>query len=244
MLWHEYVKMKALKNTATHTSKTSRSKATKRYRSLGISMVLISFFLFLEPAVKAQSRYSETILVLQTLYQDEIQAIHNYLAYAEKAAAEKYPNIAKLFRSLAASESVHARNFESLLSTLGEKTKNFPLVKPEVSSTQRHLELSTALEIEEIDKKYPKFIERIKPENYAQAIQYIIYAWKAEKQHRALLKKIRSGTGIFFGLLTKKIEESPSQYFVCQNCGSTLSEIPEVTCPICGGPCSNYQEIK
>lgn len=236
--------MKALKNTATHTSKTSRSKATKRYRSLGISMVLISFFLFLEPAVKAQSRYSETILVLQTLYQDEIQAIHNYLAYAEKAAAEKYPNIAKLFRSLAASESVHARNFESLLSTLGEKTKNFPLVKPEVSSTQRHLELSTALEIEEIDKKYPKFIERIKPENYAQAIQYIIYAWKAEKQHRALLKKIRSGTGIFFGLLTKKIEESPSQYFVCQNCGSTLSEIPGVTCPICGGPCSNYQEIK
>lgn len=236
--------MKPIKNNTTHTRKTFKSNVVKRYRCLGISMILISFFLCLEPAGNAQSRYSETILVLQTLYQDEIQAMHNYLAYAEKAAAEKYPNIAKLFRSLAASESVHARNFETLLSALGEKTKNFPLVKPEVSNTQRHLELSTAVELEEIDKKYPQFIERIKPENYAEAIRYIIYAWKAEKQHRELLKKIRSGTGIFFGLLTKKIEESPSQYFVCQNCGSTLSEIPEVTCPICGGPCSNYQEIK
>jgi rubrerythrin len=45
-------------------------------------------------------------------------------------------------------------------------------------------------------------------------------------------------------LLTKKIEEHPSQYFVCQNCGSTLSKIPEFTCPICGGPSANYKEIK
>jgi rubrerythrin len=220
------------------------SKAAKRYRCLGIPMVLIGFFLFLEPAVKAQSEYSETISVLQTLYRDEIQAMRNYRTYAEKAAAEKYPNIAKLFRALAASESVHARNFEALLSALGEKTENLPQLKPEVSSTQRHLELSTALELKEIDSTYPQFIERVQPENHAEAIRYIFYAWKAEKQHRELLKKIQSGTGIFFGLLTKKIEEHPAQYFVCQNCGSTLSKIPEFTCPICGGPSANYKEIK
>jgi len=220
------------------------SKTAKRYQCLVISVVLVSLFFFLEPAVKAQSGYNETICVLQTLYKDEIQALHNYRAYAEKAAAEKYPNIARLFKTLAASETVHARNFEAILSALDEKTEKFSPLKPEVSNTQKHLELSTALELEEIDNKYPQFIERIKPENHAEAIRYIIYAWKAEKQHRELLRKIQSGTGIFFGLLTKKIEGSPSQYFVCQNCGSTLSQIPATTCPICGGPSANYTEIK
>jgi len=218
--------------------------AAKRYRFLGISLVLIGIFFFLEPAVQAQSGYNETISVLQTLYQAEIQTLHNYRACAEKAASEKYPNIAKLFVTLAVSESVHARNYEALLSALGEKVVKLPQLKPEVSSTQKNLELSTALEIEEIDKKYPQFIERIKPENHEEAIRCIIYAWKAEEQHRELLKKIQSGTGIFFGLLTKKIEGSPSQYFVCQNCGSTLSEIPETTCPICGGPAANYKATK
>ena len=219
-------------------------RTAKQYRLPGISMVLLGIFFFLAPAVKAQSGYNETISVLQILYKDELQALHNYRAFAEKAAAEKYPNIAKLFMALAASETVHARNFETLLSALGEAVEKLPQLKPEVSSTQKNLELSTALELEEIDNKYPQFIERIKPENHAEAIRYIIYAWKAEKQHRELLKKIQSGTGIFFGLLTKKIEGSPSPYFVCQNCGSTLSKMPETTCSICGGPSANYIEIK
>jgi rubrerythrin len=231
-------------NKKTLAGKMPMSKSAKRYRLPGISMVLVSLCLFLEPSLNAQPAYNETICVLQTLYKDEIQALHNYLAYAEKAAAEKYQNIAKLFRTLAASETAHARNFGALLSALGAGVENLPQLKPEVSSTQKHLELSTALELEEIDNKYPQFIERINPENHAEAIRYIIYAWKAEKQHRELLKKIQSGTGIFFGLLTKKIEGSPSPYFVCQNCGSTLSEIPATTCPICGGPSANYIEIK
>jgi rubrerythrin len=100
------------------------------------------------------------------------------------------------------------------------------------------------VELEEIDKKYPQFIEQITPENHAEAIQYITYAWEAEKQHRDLLKRIKSGTGIFFGLLTEKIEGSPSPYFVCQRCGSTLTELPPATCPICKGPAAEYKEIK
>jgi rubrerythrin len=219
-------------------------KAAKQYRFPNIALVLLSIFFFLAPVVKAQSGYNETISVLQALHKDEIQALHNYRAFAEKAAAEKYPNIAKLFMTLAASEAVHARNFEALLSALGEEVEKLPRLTPEVSSTQKNLELSTALELEEIDTKYPRFIERITPENHEEAIRYIIYAWKAEKQHRELLKKIQSGTGVFFGLLTKKIEGSPSPYFVCQNCGSTLSKMPETTCPICAGPSAKYIEIK
>ena len=217
---------------------------TDRYRYLSILVVMVCIFSFLLPAVSAQLRYPETISVLQILYQDEVQAFNDYQAYAKKAASEKYPNIAKLFMTLATSESIHARNFKRVLSDIGAEAQEVPGFEPKVSSTRKNLKLATAVELEEIDNKYPQFIKQVTPENHAEAIQYITYAWEAEKQHRALLKKIKSGTGIFFGFLTQKIEGSPSPYFVCQNCGSTLSEIPEATCPICGGPSVKYTEIK
>ena len=154
-------------------------KNRKKYRSFGILLVFIGIFPLCGPTLNARSEHSETISVLQSLYQDEMQALHNYQAFAKKAVSEKYPRI----------------------------------------------------------------IERIKPEKHAQAIRFITFAWESEKQHRELLKQMQSGTGIFFGLLTKRIEGSPSQYFVCQNCGSTLSKIPKVTCPICGEPPAKYEEI-
>jgi rubrerythrin len=183
-----------------------------RYRYLSISIVMACIFVFLLFAVciNAQSRYRETITVLQTLYQDEVQAFNDYQAYAKKAESEKYFNIAKLFISIAASESIHARNFKKILSDLGAEAEEILGFEPKVSSTRKNLKLATSVELEEIDNKYPQFIKQITPENHAEAIQYITYACKAEKQHRALLKKIKSGTGIFFGLLTKRIEASPS----------------------------------
>ncbi len=217
---------------------------TDRYRYISLTIVMVGIFSFLLPAVSAQLRYPETISVLKTLYLGEVRAHNNYWAYAKKAVSEKYPNIARLFITLATSESIHARNFKKILSDMGAEPEDIPRFEPKVSSTRKNLKLATAVELEEIDKKYPRYIKQITPENHSEAIQYINYAWKAEKQHRELLKKIKSGTGIFFGLLTQKIEGSPSPYFVCQNCGSTLSEIPESACPICGGPSAYYTEIR
>jgi rubrerythrin len=207
-------------------------------------MVFIFAFLLSAVCINAQSRYRETITVLQTLYQDEVQACNDYQAYAKKAASENYPNIARLFIAIAASESIHARNFKTLLSEIGVTVEEISGLEPKVSSTRKNLKLATSVELEEIDKKYPQFIKQITSENHTEAIHYITYAWEAEKQHRELMQKIKSGTGIFFGLLSQKIEGSPSPYFVCQNCGSTLSKIPEETCPICGGPSAKYKEIK
>jgi len=215
-----------------------------RYLSISIVMACIFVFLLFAVCINAQSRYRETITVLQTLYQDEVRAFNDYKAYAQKAASEKYPNIAKLFMTLSVSESIHAGNSKKLLSDIGAKAEEIAGFEPQVSSTRKNLKLATAVELEEIDRKYPQLIKQITPENHATAIQYITYAWEAEKQHQQLLKKIKSGTGIFFGLLTQKIEGSPSPYFVCQNCGSTLTEIPETTCPICGGATANYKEIE
>jgi rubrerythrin len=214
-----------------------------KYRVLCISMVLMNIFSLFGPTVNAQSEYSETISVLQALHQDEMHAMCNYQAYAKKAVSQKYPNIGKLFLTLAASESVHARNFKSCLTNFGVAVEKIPQQPVKVQSTRKNLKFAIAVELEEIDRKYPQVLEQIKPDNHTAAIQYITYAWESEKQHRELLKKIQSGTGIFFGLLTKRIEGNPYQYFVCQNCGSTLTEIPASACPVCGGPSAKYNEI-
>jgi rubrerythrin len=203
----------------------------------------MSIFFLCGAAVNAQSEYQETISVLQSLHQDEMQAMHNYQAYAKKAVSQKYPNIAKLFMTLAASESVHARNFKACLANSGVAAEEFPQLPVKVASTRKNLKFAIAVELEEIDRKYPQVLEQIKPDKHKEAIQFITYAWESEKQHRKLLKRIQSGTDIFFGLLTKRIEGNPYQYFVCQNCGSTLSEIPASTCPVCGGPSAKYEEV-
>lgn len=211
---------------------------------LVILIVFIFAFALLLASVSAQSKYPKTISILQKLYADEVQALHNYTAYAQKADSENYPNIANLFVALATSESIHARNFKSLLSDLGVEQAGTSKPKIKLSSTKQNLKHATEVELEEIDNKYPQFVEKVRPEKHETTIRYIIYAWESEKQHRDLIKKIQSGTGILFRVLAKRVEETPSEYFVCQNCGSTLTELPEETCPICGESASRYKKIK
>jgi len=206
--------------------------------------LLVLFFFIPAFFVGAQSKYPKTVYALQDRYADEIHAVHKYLAYAQQALSEDYPNIAYLFVTFAASESVHARNFKRLLCDLAVEVKEIPEAEFEVSSTKGNLKKATTLEIDEIDEEYPRVIEYISPERQEAAIQDITYAWKAEKQHLDLLKKVLSGTGVFFGLLVKKIERTDVQFFVCQRCGSTLTELPRDVCPICKNPVARYREVE
>lgn len=192
----------------------------------------------------AQSKYSETIGALKTAYKNEIQAHLNYLSYTEKAKLENYPNIGHLFISFATSESIHARNFKEVLSALGVQSWEPPKPEVKVFSTKENLKIALEFEIKDIDHRYPQIYEISKPENHETAIRDIIYAWDSEKQHRDLIQKMQSGTGIFFGVLAKKIEESSVQYFVCEVCGSTVTELPKGNCPICKNQASRYKEVE
>ena len=188
------------------------------------------------------SDYPQTVAALQERYADEVQAHMKYGAYAKQALKEGYPNIAHLFRALAASEAVHARNFAALLRKLGVTPKT-PDIAIQITSTRKHLQQATDVEADEIDKEYPAILARIQPEGYQPAIESITWAWQAEKQHRDLIIKIRDAATTWFGLLVNRIEGEPSHYYVCQICGSTLDQPPAATCPICGHPAENYQEV-
>ena len=198
-------------------------------------------FLIQATSIEAQSKYPKTISVLQELYHCEMLDSLTYSAYAQKAIAENYPHIAYLFLTLATSESIHARNYKQILADLRVEVKEPPNPEIKVSTTKENLKNGAQAELQVIDQ-YPQFLEKIKPENYEAGIRYIMYAWEGDKQHRELIEKIRSGTGVFFGFLVQKIEKSPIRFFICQTCGFPTAEIPPV-CPISKSPSSKYKEV-
>jgi len=191
-----------------------------------------------------KSSYSETIAVLTMLHRGEMESHLRYKAYEKQALKEGHANIALLFAATADSELVHTKRFSEILTKLGAQPGvDFdPDIK--VGSTRVNLKYATDVELAEIDVRYPKYLARIRGENYKKAHKYITYAWKSEQQHRKLIRDIRSGTGIFFGMLLDRFRSMESRYFVCQNCGSTLIAKPDKLCPICGFPLRWYKEIK
>jgi len=190
------------------------------------------------------SQYPVTISVLQKAYQNEEEAIHAYHAYAKKALSDDYPNIGYLFTTFAASESVHARNFKQLLTSLGVGIKKLPEPTIKVSSTKDNLSDAADRELKDIDKRYPEFIRQIKPENHQEALRVFAYTLESEKQHRDDIQQIRKGTGFLFGILSSMIENKIKQYFVCRICGALADTPPKDSCPICHTPAPTYTEVK
>jgi rubrerythrin len=209
-----------------------------------IATVVVMLVFVMDSTIAAETtRYPETVQALQQRYADEIIAHQKYGFYAQQAEKENYPNIAHLFRSLAASETVHAHNFRRLLSGLGHEA-----IPPEIpafpaTTTRQNIRHASTVEANEIDKEYPAILETIRPENHEAAIRNITYAWEAERQHRDLILKIRKVSRKWFGLLAGHIEGIPTRYYVCQICGSTLTELPAEQCPVCKHPASNYSEV-
>ena len=187
--------------------------------------------------------YAETIQALQERYLDEVEAHVSYTAFSDKALADGYPNSAYLFKSLAASEAIHARNFKRILESLGAEVPAELLQPRAVESTRANIMHATGVEADEIDHRYPALLARIQPEHHQEAIDNLTWAWEAEKQHRELLGRMQDAAKNWFTFLIARIEGESVDYHVCQICGSTLVEHPAEYCPVCGHPASHYQKI-
>jgi rubrerythrin len=199
-------------------------------------------------ADNSPSSWPETVAVMRAALQEERTAHLKYLSFSKRAGEEKYPRIAYLFSALAFSEGIHARNFLAVLKDLNDPgdvaAVEFPL-----KDTKDNIRNSSTVELEEIDVRYPGFLDRLAPERRDDAISSLTHAWRAEKQHRDLIATLAKGSGALFGFLAALIEGKPVEYFVCLKCGSTLStpEMPkrhDDPCPICGNPVSEYEKVE
>jgi rubrerythrin len=158
---------------------------------------------------------------LKEAFAGESQANRKYLAYAEKAYRDGYPQAARLFRAAAAAETVHAHNHLRALKAIG--------------STPDNLKDAIAGETHEFKSMYPEMVEQAKQENHAAGLRSFQYALEVEKIHGRLYQEMADN------LDTAGKEDYA--YYVCPVCGHTVGkEAPEV-CPICGTKGSMYKRI-
>lgn len=163
---------------------------------------------------------SKTEKNLQVAFAGESQANRRYLAFAKKADAEGYKQIAKLFRAAAEAETVHAHNH---LRELGG-----------IKSTKENLEEAINGETYEFMKMYPQMIEDAKAEGKKAALKSFSFANEVEKIHACLYKKALE-------ILGKNPEVD---YYVCQVCSNTVEGEPPDKCPICGALKKMFKKVE
>jgi rubrerythrin len=164
---------------------------------------------------------SETVENLGAAFAGESQANRRYLAFARKADVEGLPQMAKLFRAAAESETIHALNH---LGAMGE-----------IKSTPNNLTKALSGETYEFKSMYPEFLNDAKQDANKQAAWSFDVAGKVEQVHANLFQKAMDA------LKGGKIAQV--DYYICGVCGNTVENSAPEKCPICGAPKSKFAKI-
>ena len=159
---------------------------------------------------------------LKKAFAGESQANRTYLAFAQKAEEDGFPQVARLFRAAAESETVHAINH---LQVMGG-----------IKNTLENLQEAAEGEAAEFRSMYPEFIERAKENERHDARDSFDYAREVEKIHHRLyneaIESVQQGKDL-----------PTADLFVCQGCGNTVEGEAPQNCPICGAPKSMFKKI-
>ncbi len=154
-----------------------------------------------------------------------------YTIFAEIAEREGFRNVARLFRAIAFSEQVHARNHYEVLRDLNEDAKIVAGAPVGPGSTSKNLELAIRGEEFEINEMYPVYIEIARFQGEKEAERSFRWALEAEKVHAQLFREAKRS------VVEGKDWQVDGDVWVCPVCGYTHvgREAPE-RCPVCGLP--------
>ncbi|MFX0034191.1 MAG: rubrerythrin family protein [Candidatus Hermodarchaeota archaeon] len=165
---------------------------------------------------------SKTEENLMMAFAGESQANRKYLAFAEKAENEGFPQVAKVFRAAAAAETVHAHNH---LRALGG-----------IKSTKENIQEAIDGEHHEFTNMYPEFIENAKKEGNKVAERSFNYANEVEKVHHKLYK-------VAFEAIENGKDLKKKDIYICPVCGYTHEGDPPEKCPVCGAVKKVFKKI-
>jgi rubrerythrin len=158
---------------------------------------------------------------LKEAFAGESQANQKYLAFAKEAEKEGFSNVAKLFRTTAQAERIHA---EGHFAALGG-----------ISSTAENLQAAISGETFEHKEMYPPMLAQAEAEGHP-AKRMFAFALNAEQVHAALYKKaleaVQNGQDI-----------TATEVWLCPICGHIELVNPPEKCPICGAKSSVYVQV-
>jgi len=164
---------------------------------------------------------SETKSNLKEAFAGESQAYQKYVAFAKKAEKEGFKNVARLFKTTAEAERIHAEGHLNALEM--------------VSSTADNLKAAIEGETYEFTKMYPPMLEKAVADGHKAKIMFN-FAVKAEEVHAKLYKKaleaVESG---------KDLENT--DFYLCPVCGYIEFDAAPAKCPICGVASDKFVKV-
>jgi rubrerythrin len=165
---------------------------------------------------------NQTLKNLKEAFAGESQANRRYIAFARKAEEEGFKNLARLFRAIAESETIHALNH--LKSMNG------------IASSLENAEAAQKGETDEFTSMYPMFMDQAKRDTDNDALKSFFWANEAERVHADLFDKAIAD-------LKKGNDAGIDKIHVCSVCGNTVEGTLPDKCPVCGEGQEKYKEI-
>ena len=148
---------------------------------------------------------------LSDAFAGESQAFQKYSAFAKKAEREGFVNIAKLFKTTAQAEKIHAEGHLKALDA--------------IASTAENLQAAINGETYEYTEMYPPMADQATDEGH-KAKTMFRFALDAEKVHAEIYQKaleaVQSGKDL-----------DTSEFYLCPICGYIEIGQPTEKCPVC-----------
>jgi rubrerythrin len=158
---------------------------------------------------------------LKQAFAGESQANRKYLAFAKKAEQDGFSNVAKLFRTAAEAETIHALGH---LNALGG-----------VKSTADNLQAAIEGETQEFTEMYPPMLEQAQRENH-KAKRMFDWASRTEAIHAQLYK-------LALEAVSQGKDLAESNIYLCPVCGHIELGNPPDRCPICGAKKEMFVQV-
>ncbi len=159
-----------------------------------------------------------TLENMKDAFAGESQANQKYRAFAKKAERDGFPNIARLFRTTAEAERIHAEGHLGSMDGIG--------------STAENLQAAINGETYEYKNMYPPMLEQAKADNH-KSQKMFGYALDAEAVHAKLyalaLEAVKAG---------KDLEGV--DFYLCPVCGYIEFGKPTENCPVCGAKAEKF----
>ena len=151
----------------------------------------------------------------------ESQANQKYRAFAKKAEQDGFPNIARLFRTTAEAERIHA---EGHLKALGY-----------IGSTAENIQAGIDGETYEFTEMYPPMLKQAQAEDH-KAQRMFGYAVEAEQVHARLYK-------LALEAAQRGEDLAETNFYLCPVCGYIEFGKPTEACLICGAKPEKFIQV-
>jgi rubrerythrin len=148
---------------------------------------------------------------LKEAFAGESQANRKYLAFAKKAEQDGFQNVARLFRTAAEAETIHAHGHLNAMAGIG--------------STANNLQAAIDGETYEYTTMYPPMLEKAEKDNH-RAKRMFNLAMQAEEVHATIYKMALEA-------VSRGEDIAETEFYLCPFCGHIELGNPPEVCPIC-----------